>query len=223
MREARGFGADQFDEKRAEGGEAGHVIDRDMIERTLRHGRKRGFLGILHDGQAAMAFDPGEAGDALIEGAGQDDANDPVAVNIGGGTEQGIDGGAEVIFFGAMPKSHGVVAFHDEVIIGGRDIDLSVFDGLSGCGIGHGQTGFAAQDAGEFGTTPRGEVHYHQGGSRKIVRKCGNECLQCRDATGRCANHDDIALRYMTMVPEGGKRRYRAIVGGGASEVGNST
>ena len=88
----------QFDQQRRKAGQTGFVIDRDMPARAFRHRRKQRVGRILDDGHAAELLDRGQAGGAVVEIAGQDDADRRRAVDLRRRSEQRIDRRPEAVF-----------------------------------------------------------------------------------------------------------------------------
>src|SRR5215475_11865940 len=60
------------------------VIDGDVLERARGHARAYRVVWILDDRYTAMAFDLVEPGGAVVETAGQQDADHSRAVDLGG-------------------------------------------------------------------------------------------------------------------------------------------
>jgi hypothetical protein len=78
------------------------VVDAHMLDRAPWHRGIQGIVGILHDGGPAELLDGAQAGGAVIEIAGEHDADRPRTVDLCGSPEERVDGGAEAISLGPL-------------------------------------------------------------------------------------------------------------------------
>ena len=80
--------------------------------------------------ELAGAVDFVEADGAVVEAAGEDDADDGGSAGFGGGAEEGIDGGAEAVFAGAAGEVDAGV-LDEEVLVGRGDVDVAGVERLA--------------------------------------------------------------------------------------------
>jgi hypothetical protein len=183
--------ADEPDEECGDFFGACDVIDFDVAECTGGHAGEVGVGGVLDDGDAAGFFDVGEAEGAVVEAAGEDDADDLGTFCLRRSAEEGINGGAEAVFLGAAGEADGVVA-DDEVVVRGRDIDMAifefsaVFDGLDDDAAG------AGEEFGEDAAAGGSGVEDDADSGGEVVGEAGDDAEEDFDAPGGSAHDDEV-------------------------------
>ena len=95
------------------------VIDFDVLERVERHAGGDRFFGMLHNGGAAALLDRPEPGGAVIQPAGEHDADGARSEGLRGRAEEGIDGRAEAVLLRAAGEPDDAAGLEQQVVIGG--------------------------------------------------------------------------------------------------------
>src|SRR5579883_1798451 len=109
-----------------------------MAQRAFRHRRHGGVDGILYHGEAAASLDRGQPGGAIIERAGEHDADRAVAIGYRRRPEQRIDRRTRAILPCALAERE-VTRTHQKMTIGWCDIDAPRADRLAVTGIVRGE------------------------------------------------------------------------------------
>jgi hypothetical protein len=107
------------------------MIDGDIFNGACRHAGSQRLDWILDDRGAPACLDGGQAGRAIVQSPGQDDADGAPAEACGGSAEQRIDGGTGMVFLGRARQhdtAFGAQAHHSEVQVRGRHQDAAAFD-----------------------------------------------------------------------------------------------
>ncbi|MDP9991660.1 hypothetical protein J2W28_002837 [Variovorax boronicumulans] len=157
-----------------------------------RHARLEGVGRVLHDDRAAAVLDGVQARAAVFEHAGEHHADGARAHLQRGGTKQGVDGGACMVFLRAAGQADHT-AFEQHVVVGRRDVD-----GAGGRRIAivrrHGGVGPArAQELRELAAV-RADVLHEEYRHRKVRGQRRRE-LEHRVHAARRGTNEDGARR----------------------------
>ena len=93
------------------------VVHRDAPERAHDHAGIGGFLGLLHQREPAAGLDLDQADGAVVEGSGEDDADDPGSEPRRRAPEEGIDGRAVPLLPGTVGAADAAAGQH-QVLVG---------------------------------------------------------------------------------------------------------
>src|SRR5581483_3868850 len=167
------------------------VVDRDAPDRAPRHALHQRVLEILRDRDATMALDRLEPGGAVVERAGEDDADHARALAHGRRAEERVDGRPEAILARATRHADGAVV-EQEVMVRRRDVDASVREGLTVDGVRGRQRSGTAHHGGQGAGTLRGAVDGDEESRGQLLRKPAGEIQQSRHPSRRSANHHDV-------------------------------
>jgi hypothetical protein len=175
------------------------MIDVDVAQRVARHLGIIGVVGILHHGDAAAALDRVQPGGAVVEHAGQHDADDLRRVVAGRGAEHHVDRRAEAVLARAAAQPRAAVTQH-QVLVGRRDVDPPGRERCAVLGELGRQRGGARQHGRQQAIAgARMADHEHRGGERGVER--AEQRLQRADAAGRGADDDDVVVLHGREAP----------------------
>jgi hypothetical protein len=160
----------QFFEQRRHAREADDMIGLRTDQGRRRHFRKGGVARVLHHGDAAGLLQRRKAGRAVPQHPGEDGANRPGTTAEGRGPEQRVQRRPGVVL--ARPRSQPqLLALHNEVTLGRRDIDMTSLKLLAIRGeLGRERTGLS-EDGIERRTELAGQVDRHHNRSGEVTRK----------------------------------------------------
>jgi hypothetical protein len=123
------------------------VVGAGKVERGLRHGRGFRVERFLHDGDAAALADAQQPLRAVVVGAGHDDADEFVAVDVGRALEQHVDRGPREGDAFVDGQAHASAVFDEQVVAARCDVDGVVVCAAALARFAHGH---AARRADEF-------------------------------------------------------------------------
>jgi methylenetetrahydrofolate dehydrogenase (NADP+) / methenyltetrahydrofolate cyclohydrolase len=98
------------------------VIHLEVLDGVRGNLGMHGGHGVLSDRNPAAPFDFGQPRGAVVHEASQNHAGHPAAIGVGGGTEQGVDGGARAVFPRPVREAD-FSAGEQHVAIGRSDIE----------------------------------------------------------------------------------------------------
>src|SRR5437763_2050840 len=101
-----------------------HVLRMTDLDRVTRHLWKEGLLGILHDGRPAVLANHAKAHASVVQGAGENHADDPLLVRTRCTAKKRIDGRAMSILLRSAAE-HDASGLDQKMQIGWRDIDTA--------------------------------------------------------------------------------------------------
>jgi hypothetical protein len=150
-----------------------------------------GGLRILYDGQSTSLLDSQQAGSAVVQVAGENDADNPGSIAERRGAEERIQGRPMAVLLGPTGETHMTVG-HVQVAIGRGYVDPTRLDGLSIAGVPGEKWAGPVQNAWERARHRAGEMHDNEDGPRKIRWYTTNELGEHLDTAGRPADHYNI-------------------------------
>ena len=169
----------------------GDVIGLDVVERAARHVGAEGVLRILNHGGAAALLDRQQTAGAVVERTGEDGADGPRAVVVGGGAEKWVDGRTVAVLFGAADEPQ-PPRLDQHVVVGRGDVDAARRKRFLVLRMQRRKRAGAGEDMRECAAVIGREVENDHHGGRQIFRKRRRDFLQRLDAAGRGANADQI-------------------------------
>ena len=98
------------------------IIDVDVTRGVCRHGRVHGVLHVLHDSGATHLFKGPQAGCAVIEITGKNDADRRRTIHLGRGAEEGNHRRPEAVLPGTLGDTQ-TPGLDEQVMIGRGDVD----------------------------------------------------------------------------------------------------
>lgn len=167
-----------------------HELHGAVIDGARGHGWKERVGGILGDADTAAASDRQQPRGAVVEIAGEDDADHAWSVRHGGTPEHRIHGGTVSVFSRPAHEVDAAVE-DDEVPIGWRDVDASGLDRGAGLRMCGGQRARALENFRENARAVHGEMHRDEHGAGKIRRQPAHDARNSFDAAGGGPDHDD--------------------------------
>jgi hypothetical protein len=188
-----GAGGRQFDQRGGNLVQAQRAVDVDVPERAGGHIRRFGLGRVLHDGEPAARLDRLQTDGAVVQVAGQDDADRAGAKGGGGGAEQRIDRRTAVVFLGTVHQARvdaRAVGDHGQVGIGRGQQHPPREDRLAVDRMAHRQRRVAAEDLGQHAAV-RADVCDDQYCSGKVRRQRCQKNLQRTERTKRSADDDN--------------------------------
>jgi hypothetical protein len=171
----------------------------DISNRALRHAVVFGVVGRLHDGDAAALLDRPQPRRAVVEDAGQDDADGALAVQVRGRAKERVDGRTVAIVFGTARDAHSVIV-DEEVMVRRRDVDVRGADEVAVLGSNDRQPRIASQDLDEVAAPVGLEVHDDEERRREVLGQRRYQSIESGDAACRSDDDDDVALRHAPII-----------------------
>ena len=172
------------------------MIDLDVAQRARRHVGLFGVGRVLNDGGATARLDRLQAGRAVVEPAGQEHADHGSAVGQGGGAKQRVDRRSRMVLLAAARQVQRA-AQHEQVMVGGRDVDPARLDALAVARLRGRQRAGRGQDLAEDARVSA-DVEHHQDRCREVRRQPAHEAGQGADAARRGAHGDKSGVSFST-------------------------
>ncbi len=171
-----------------------NAIDRDGSHRIAWHVRNDRIHRVLHNCQPSGTLDFHHAGAAVVEGAGEQHADDVFSKFACRGKKQRIDGGTKTIFFRSANEPD-LVRGQGEMEVGWRQYDGARFNGFPVDRIPDGERG-------KFTQFPRqlvrlGDVQDDKDAHLRVRSQSSQDFGQRFKASCRSADHNDIASHVM--------------------------
>jgi hypothetical protein len=122
------------------------IVHRNVCDGALRHADDDGILGILHDGNAALALDRVEASGSVVERAAKHDAHHTRTVPPCRCAKERVNCWARTVLAWAAHHTY-LSIIQEEMVIGDGDVDATAVDGLAVAGGNGGQAPRMGEDA----------------------------------------------------------------------------
>ena len=183
---------DQRGEQHRDVAQRQDMVDGAGVDGAARHARSKGLVRILCDGNAAALFDREHARRPVVERAGQDHRDHPGSIRPRCRSEQRIHRRSNPIFRRRVHDANGA-AFDDYVVIGRRDVDPAILQGLAISGVCGGQPAGAGEDFRQQASSAR-DVENDQDRSAEISRQICDHAAERFNATSGGPNDNDVVL-----------------------------
>lgn len=171
------------------------VINDDAPDRAERHIAELRIVGILNQGKSTVPLDLQKPSGAVVEHAGEDDANDSWSKIVSRRAKQRVHGRAVQVF--CRPPAEGdssVVA--QQMMVGRRDIDAASLDLVAIARLEHRHRRLAAPYSGKVAHESGPEVENDEDRRGKIGGEIMKQFPDGFDASGGGANDYDVTLHF---------------------------